>query len=368
MHGPSRLKLGFFGFNCDGGMAITAAPDRWRPTPENNLELARMADEAGIEFLLPIGRWRGYGGKANFQGVSFETITWAGALLAATSSVTVFGTIHAPMIHPIVAAKQMATVSQFSAGRFGLNLVCGWNQDEFEMFGQPQREHDERYEFGQEWLEVVRTLWREEEPVDFDGRYFQLRGLIGRPAPYGGEPALMNAGYSPAGRAFAERNCEFLLTSLVDVESGRRDVEEIRGTARRGYGRDISVIATAYVVCRPTTAEAVEFHDYYAREHADWEAADHLMALAGVHAKFFPPEHYQQARERFAGGHGMYPIVGDPDHVAGELERIAEAGFAGVALSLFDYTGEFPHFRDEVLPRLAARGVRAELPSEVMAK
>ena len=45
-------------------------------------------------------------------------------------------------------------------GRLGLNLVCGWNQDEFEMFGQEQREHDERYEYGQEWLDVVRTICR----------------------------------------------------------------------------------------------------------------------------------------------------------------------------------------------------------------
>ena len=42
----------------------------------------------------------------------------------------------------------------------------------------------------------------------------------------------------------------------------------------------------------------------------------------GMHAQFFPPEHYQQFRERFAAGHGMYPIIGDPDHVADELERI----------------------------------------------
>ena len=83
------------------------------------------------------------------------------------------------------------------------------------------------------------------------------------------------------------------------------------------------------------------------------------MELAGIHAQFFPPEHYQQFRERFAGGHGMYPIIGTPDHVADELERIADAGFAGVGFSFVDYLAELPAFRDEVLPRLEARGVRA---------
>jgi alkanesulfonate monooxygenase SsuD/methylene tetrahydromethanopterin reductase-like flavin-dependent oxidoreductase (luciferase family) len=368
MAGGNRLKLGLFGINVEGGMAITTAPERWLPTWENNIEVARMIDEAGLEFLLPIGRWRGYGGASDFQGTSFETITWASGLLAHTERCTVFGTIHAPMFHPIVAAKQMATVDTLSRGRFGLNLVCGWNQDEFDMFGQEQREHDVRYEYGEEWLDVVRTLWREEGRMDYEGRWFRLPGLTGRPKPWnGGEPVLMNAGYSPAGRAFAIRNCEFLLTSLVDVESGRGDVEEVRSAAAREHGREIDVIATAYVVCRATAAEAEEFHRHYALEHADWEAADHLMELAGIHAQFFPPEHYQQFRERFAGGHGMYPIVGDPDHVASELARIAEAGFAGVGFSFVDYAAEFPFFRDEVLPRLEAKGLRSPVAAAATA-
>jgi alkanesulfonate monooxygenase SsuD/methylene tetrahydromethanopterin reductase-like flavin-dependent oxidoreductase (luciferase family) len=354
----SGLKLGLFSFNCLGGCAITTAPDRWVPTWENNIAVAQLAEGAGLEFLLPIGRWRGYGGDSNFHGASFEAMTWAGGLLANTSAITVFGTIHAPMIHPIVAAKQMATIDLLSHGRFGLNVVCGWNQDEFEMFGREQLEHDTRYAYGQEWLDVIRTIWRESEPVDFSGEFFRLPGLIGDPKPHGGtEPMLMNAGYSPAGRAFALRNCELLLTSLIDVESGRKDVVEITSAAQE-QDRAIGLVATAYVVCRPTTTEAEDFHHYYANEHADWGAADHLMELAGMHAQFFPPEHYQSARERFAGGHGMYPIIGDPDHVSSELARIADAGFAGVGFSLFDYLGELRYLRDEVLPRLEALGVR----------
>jgi dimethylsulfone monooxygenase len=360
MTNPNRLKLGLFASNCKGGLAITTAPESWSATWENNIELARMADAAGLEFLLPIGRWRGYGGASDYQGSSLETITWAAGLLAHTSSCTVFGTIHAPMFHPIVAAKQMATVDTLSSGRFGLNLVCGWNQDEFDMFGKEQLEHDERYTYGQEWLDVVQTIWREPNAVDFHGRYFDSSNLVGDPKPYGGsEPVLMNAGYSPAGRAFATRNCDFLLTSLIDLETGRHDVETVRAAAREQHGREIDLIATAYVVCRPTAAEAEEFHHYYAVEHGDWDAADHLMELAGIHAQFFPPEHYKQFRVRFTGGHGGYPIVGTPDDVAAELARIAETGFAGVGFGFVDYLAELPYFRDEVLPRLEARGVRS---------
>jgi alkanesulfonate monooxygenase SsuD/methylene tetrahydromethanopterin reductase-like flavin-dependent oxidoreductase (luciferase family) len=355
MDNGNRLKLGFFAPNCDGGLAITTAPERWRATWPNNLNLARMADEAGLDFILPIGRWRGWGGPSQFHRETLETLTWATGLLGQTSRITVFATVHAPLIHPIVAAKQMATISHIAEGRFALNLVCGWNQSEFDMFGQEQHEHDERYAYGQEWLDVVRLLWSSEDPVDHHGRHFDLPGLIGRPAPYGGtEPLVINAGFSPAGRDFATRNCECLLTSLIDLEQGRADATAIRAHA----GRDIGVMGTGYIVCRPTTAEAQEFHRHYVEEHGDWEAAENLMALQGLHAQSFPPEHFRMFRERFVGGHGGYPIVGDPDVVAAELERISDIGLDGLAFGLVDFLAEFPLLRDEVFPRLEAKGLR----------
>ncbi|MFM2409295.1 MAG: hypothetical protein RL481_123, partial [Pseudomonadota bacterium] len=72
----------------------------------------------------------------------------------------------------------------------------------------------------------------------------------------------------------------------------------------------------------------------------------------------FPPDFYAQFRIRFAAGHGGYPLVGDPDHIATELGRIADAGYAGVALTFVNAEVEFPFFRDMVIPRLAAMGLR----------
>ena len=65
----NKLKLGFFSPNCSSGMAVTRAPERWENTWNNNIALAQLADEAGIEFMLPIARWIGYGGETDFHGV-----------------------------------------------------------------------------------------------------------------------------------------------------------------------------------------------------------------------------------------------------------------------------------------------------------
>ena len=133
--GRNRLMLGLFGANCSGGRSLTTVPERWPADWDETVTMAQMADVAGIDFLLPIGRWKGYGGATDWQGTSFETITWATGLLAATERITVFGTVHVPLFHPISAAKMMVTADHVGHGRFGLNIVAGWNEDEFAMFG-----------------------------------------------------------------------------------------------------------------------------------------------------------------------------------------------------------------------------------------
>lgn len=359
MFNRNKLKLGLFSANCSSGMAVTKVPERWSASWPDNLKLAQMADEAGIEFMLPIARWKGYGGETDFEGATLETITWACGLLAHTQRITVFGTVHAPLVHPIFAAKQFVTVDHISKGRFGLNIVCGWNQDEFDMFGIEQREHDTRYDYGQEWIDAIKKMWdASDEPFDFDGKYLKLKGVQSKPKPFGGSrPVLMNAGSSTAGRMFGVRNCDFLFTVMVSLEKGAADVKDIRAKAQES-GRDIGVFTTSYVVCRPTMKEALEYHDYYAQQNADWPAVDHLMKLQGLYAQSFPPEHFKVFRDRFAGGHGVYPIIGDPDHVAKELAGISAAGFEGTTLAFVNYVNELPYFCDEVLPRLERLGLR----------
>ena len=159
MYNANRLKIGLFGANCSSGRAVTMVPERWSGSWPDNLKLARIADEAGIDFLLPIARWKGYGGDTDYQGATLETLTWASGLLASTKRITVFGTVHAPLFNPVIAAKECVTADHIGNGRFGLNLVVGWNEGEFEMFGVEQREHEKRYEYAQEWIDAVKLTW-----------------------------------------------------------------------------------------------------------------------------------------------------------------------------------------------------------------
>jgi alkanesulfonate monooxygenase SsuD/methylene tetrahydromethanopterin reductase-like flavin-dependent oxidoreductase (luciferase family) len=360
MYSRNRLKLGLFGPNCSSGLAATKVPERWSGSWEDNLTLARMIDDCGIEFLLPVGRWKGYGGATDPESDTFETVTWATGLLSATRHITVFGTVHAPLIHPVYAAKMFVTADHASEGRFGLNIVCGWNQDEFDMFGARQRGHDDRYAYGAAWLDVVHRLWKEEAPFDVDGEYFQLKHVQAHPKPYGGtRPLIMNAGASPAGKAFAVRHADDLFTRLYSPEDAVADVRAIKEHAQ-ALGRDVNVFTAVNIVCRPTTREAEEYYHYFAGEMADWEAVDNRTG--GQRAHGYQSEKYQAYsadRLRQAAGYGSYPVVGDPDKVANDLAMIGNLGFAGVAAGLVNYVDELPFIRDEVLPRLVRLGMRA---------
>ena len=349
LRNDNRFKLGLFGMNCSGSVATTA-PERWDAGWDETVEAARLADEAGLEFLLPVARWIGYGGVTDRQGTSFETLTWAASLLAVTGGIDVFATVHVPLVNPLFAAKACATASHVGHGRFGLNIVSGWNPEEFAMFGARLREHDERYAYSEEWLAIVKRVWAGEK-FDFSGAYFNVANVSGKPAPYGGRcPLIMSAGSSPAGRGFARRHADCLFLVIDDETALKGEIEALR--ANGGDGR-LGVFASGHLLCRATPREAREYYHYLVHERGDWEAAEAAIArrLSGD-TRSLPPERLALMKERFISGGGTFPVIGSYDEVAATFSRLAESGLDGMALASVNYAREMPVIRDEILPRM----------------
>lgn len=354
----NAFTIGLFGANCSSGRSATTVPELWSGSWDDNLVLARMAEEAGIDFLLPIARWKGFGGSTDFQGTTLETITWAAGLLAATRRIAVFGTVHAPLVHPVIAAKQMVTADHIGEGRFGLNVVCGWNEGEFEMFGADGGDHDRRYRHGQAWLDAIKRMWSEND-FDVHDEFFDLSGVRLKPKPYGGTfPLIMNAGSSEQGQAFALRNCDafFTYANLISVEQAAENVARMRAVAR-GHGNEIGFYTVGVAVCRPTNAEAREYHQHCFVEMADWAAVDNLMALHGQTPDTYEPEVFARLRAETAT-RGGFALTGTPDEIAERLALLHRVGFTGIAISFVNYADELPYFCDEVLPRLQRLGLR----------
>jgi alkanesulfonate monooxygenase SsuD/methylene tetrahydromethanopterin reductase-like flavin-dependent oxidoreductase (luciferase family) len=351
----NRMKLGVFGQNVSHGCCITLAETTLEPTYEHSVSIARKADGLGFELLVPVGRWRGFGGPTDFNGTCMETYTWATAMATQTENIMVFSTSHVPTIHPIVAAKQGATIDHVSHGRWGLNIVCGWFTPEMEMFGAKQLPHDERYGYAGEWIRVIKKLWTE-QGFDFDGRYFQIRDgyLLPKPVqkPY---PVLINAGSSPAGRDFSAREVDFNFVSVDTLENGREIVRDVKRRAAE-YKRTVGTMTYGLCIAADTEDEALRRYRYIV-ERGDWEATHNIMNVLGIESGSFDTQ-IRQFAERFIAGWGGYPLVGTPERIVDQMLELADAGIEGVILAWLDYDVEIDYFGERVLPLMEQAGLR----------
>ncbi|GLZ50362.1 luciferase [Actinomycetospora sp. NBRC 106375] len=339
LYNDQKLKLGIFGTNVSNGLTMTSAESTFRPTWQQNLRIARTADELGFELLVPVARWRGFGGQVDFNGESLETFTWAAGVAQATERAMVFATSHLPTIHPIVAAKMSTTVDQIAGGRFGLNAVMGWFTPEMEMFGAEQRQHDQRYAYGHDWMTLVKRLWVEDKPFDHDGEFLHVREAQAAPKPVQpGGPVLVNAGNSPAGIRFSAKHVDFNFATVDTIENGTAYAAKVREIAATEFRRKIGMLTYAFVICRDTEAEANAVRDHII-EKGDWDGAGNLMSILGLESQSYGTQ-LREFKERFILGYGGYPIIGTPEQVVEELSGLSGAGMDGVILGFLDYEQE----------------------------
>jgi dimethylsulfone monooxygenase len=327
----------------------------------STLALARMADEMEFEALVPVGRWKGFGGVTNFNGAGFESFTWASAMGVETKSSCVFATSHVPTMHPVMAAKQGATIDHVSGGRFALNIVTGWFSPEIEMFGAPQLDHAVRYDCAEEWLEIIKRLWTEDEEFDYEGRFYKVTRARLAPRPLQRpHPVIMNAGGSERGRHYAAKHCDvvFIVLDSHDGDEIRAKVDSYRRLAREEYGRELLVWSYGYVVQGDTDRDAKAYWDYYVNQMGDWEAAHTLVTMLGINAQTIPEDRLDGMKQHFIAGWGGYPLIGKSETVVDELSTLVNAGFDGVLLSWPRYIDDMRRFQQETYPLLVQAGLR----------
>ncbi len=371
--GDNQFKFGLFGINCAGGMTPSRAPERWRADWDEMVAVAKLVDDAGVEFMLPIAKWHGLGGEADMWGRSFETFTQAGALGALTKRTGLFVTAHVSLITAAFAAKAIATVDHATHGRAGLNIVCGWNPDEFSPHGITL-DGGNRYERGLEWFEIYDKLLEGGPKFDWKGRFYDLQGLVTDPLPVQRpRPPVMSAAQSGDGQAFAARAADILFTSLQSLDVARDTVTRFKALAAT-HGRKPDVYVETQFVCKPTCKEALEYAHYYAVEMADPDAlayfARQKARTMSISTKTGDTAADRQLADTLSGARkqpypgmfaGMYPVIGSPDDVVEELKKISAIGVAGSTLVFLNYLRELPYFIQEVFPRMERAGLRMKV-------
>jgi alkanesulfonate monooxygenase SsuD/methylene tetrahydromethanopterin reductase-like flavin-dependent oxidoreductase (luciferase family) len=357
----NRLKMGSFAWSLQGGATPTLAEGtigklNWA----QQVQLAKLSEAIGLDAIIPVARWKGCGGPSHFWNESYDTIAWSAALAGATEKVTVFSTVHVPLIHPVRAAKTAVTIDHISGGRFALNIVAGWMQTEFSMFGYQRLPHDERYVQAEEWLSFLKKLWAEDKAFDWSGKYYQAEGAISEPRPAGTRPLLMSAGGSPAGRTFAAKNCDVIFINIRDgPKQAALTIKDIKDQAA-AHGREVQVWTTAGLICRPTEAEARRHYNYFVWEKGDFQAAEVLAkGSQSGDSQSVQTTESKRLLEGIVAWTFAYPLVNTPERVVDELAAFADAGLDGVAFICQNFEQELEIFGEEIRPLAQKAGLMA---------
>jgi alkanesulfonate monooxygenase len=339
-----------------GGHGVDAGPSG-RPASVSYLgQIARGAEDLGFEgALTPAGAW-------------CEDAWLSTAMLSQVSDRLKFLVAFRPgLVAPYLAAQMAGTFQNLSGGRLLLNVVTGGESHEQRMFGD-FLDKEERYERCDEFLHVVRALWRG-ETVTFSGRHLQVEEarLAQVPDP---APAIYFGGSSPAAGAVAARHADVYLTWGEPPEAVAEKVKWIRGLAEQ-QGREIRFGIRMHTITRDTAEEA-------------WAEADRLVAgidaetVAKVQAGLRRSESVGQRRMLdlhggstadleihpnvwagiglVRGGAGT-ALVGSHEQVAERIEEYHSVGIDEFVLSAYPHLEGAYWFGEGVLPILARKGL-----------
>ena len=298
-------------------------------------------------------------------------------LTQATKHIGLIGTISTIQYPPFLAARLMTTLDHLTEGRAGVNVVTSVTNRVAQNFGHDSHlEHDLRYEMAGEWMEVVNQLWESWEPgailmdqatpryadhtkvhpIDFEGKYFTVRGPLNTiPGPQR-RPVVAQAGNSSAGRDFAAQHADTMLAMGRTPEQMR----ELRVDMHRRlleYGRkpdDFKILFLVTPIIAATESEAREREDLRVRAAASPENIEELLwglsYVSGGQVDFSKfdldapmPEIIgngeQSSMAQYVKGNrgktlrevvttvrqiGDLGLVGTPDHVAGMMGEIME--------------------------------------------
>ncbi len=203
------MDVGVFIPIGNNGWLISETAPQYMPTIELNKTIVLEAEKYGLDFALSMIKYRGFGGKTEFWEHNLETFTLMAGLAAVTSKIKLFATAATLTMPPAIVARMASTIDSISNGRFGLNVITGWQKPEYSQMGLwPGDEYfARRYDYVSEYIQIVRELWTT-GVSDFKGEFFQMDDCRVSPKPQAGLKVIC-AGQSTAGMEFTAKYADY---------------------------------------------------------------------------------------------------------------------------------------------------------------
>ena len=279
-----------------------------------------------------------------------EAWTAAAALAALTNRIEIIAAIKPPLYHPVVLAKMALQIEHISKGRFGVNLVNAWNRPEYEKAGIAFAEHDERYAYGREWIEIVDPLLRGER-VTHTGRHFHIHDYQLRPSdPFRTRPAIYVGGESAPAQSLAAAHADVWFLNGQPMPDVQRLIGSVVAHPRTMAPLKFGL--SAFVITRATAAEAQSAYDHLAALARKDEAIRARQAANTDAAVVMKHSHVSAIPRLGTNGGTAAGLVGSYDEVAERIRAFHAAGIDLFMLQFQPFEAEMRRFAAELFPRL----------------
>jgi len=238
-------------------------------------KIVRLVEELGYVGLFRSDHFTNSSGPPDLDSLELWTsLTW----LADNTKRIEFGPLVTPFSfrHPVFTARMASAVDDLSGGRLTLGMGAGWQVREHDLFGFDLLEPKERYDRFEDGLVVVTSLLQSDEPVTFEGKYYQVRGatLLPHPKRKGGPRILLGGDGGKRLRAMVARyavewNCVMFTPKLFakrnqllteDLKATGRDPNSVRRSMMTGcvFGKDENALKEKLVTRNQTIEQLQE--------------------------------------------------------------------------------------------------------------
>jgi pyrimidine oxygenase len=356
------MDLGVFIPIGSNGWLISTTSPRYKPSFALNRDTVQKAEAIGFEFALSMVKLRGFGGESEFWDHCLESFTLMSAIAAVTSRIKLYASSAVLTLPPAIAARMAATIDDVAPGRFGINIVSGWQEAEYSQMGLwPGKSHfDNRYKYCAEYVQVMRDLW-ETGSCDLKGEYFQMTDCKLSPRPEA-PIRIVAAGQSGVGMDFAAQYADYNFCMGEGVNTPTKfapSVARLVAAAER-TGRDVGAYALFMIIADETDEAAQAKWELY-KAGKDMDA----LAWMGMQAAEDDKADLSSTARSMtnpvsAVNFNMGTLVGSYATVARLMDELATVpGVKGIMLTFDDFLAGIDAFGKHIQPLMQCRKGRA---------
>jgi pyrimidine oxygenase len=356
------MDLGVFIPIGSNGWLISTTSPQYKPSFALNRDTVQKAERYGFEFALSMVKLRGFGGKSEFWDHCLESFTLMAGIAAVTERIKLYASSAVLTLPPAIAARMASTIDSIAPGRFGINIVSGWQEAEYSQMGLwPGAAHfADRYAYCTEYVTVMRELW-ETGRSDFKGKYFQMTDCRLSPRP-SGKIDLVAAGQSPTGMRFAAEHTEFNFILGEGVNTPTKFAPSVArlAEAARATGRVVGAYGLFMIIADETDEAASAKWALY-REGADAEALSWMGVQASADTQADASSTARSISNPVSAvNFNMGTLVGSYATVARMMDELDSVpGLAGVMLTFDDFLAGMDAFGERIQPLMRTRRVGA---------